>query len=189
MTRDEFIEDVTTWSELLSFCSDEGYETDDIYTSEDRDDYIDEDLVEMARNDSWRDVLSTLRDLEDDDGFEYYRRDDWNGWVGLSDGDDEFDSYKENVLEWMDDNGYWPGDEEDDDEEDEYDDEEEAPPVDDEDDEFSDEDDDDFDVEEEDCSFGEMFAASAHCIRTIAQEEIDEAKEQDKAFLSFVRTA
>ena len=75
------------------------------------------------------------------------------------------------------------------DEEDEYDDEEEAPPVDDEDDEFSDEDDDDFDVEEEDCSFGEMFAASAHCIRTIAQEEIDEAKEQDKAFLSFVRTA
>lgn len=186
MTRQEFIDDVTTWSELLQFCYDEDYDTNDIYTSEQRDDYINDELMDWARNDSWRDMLDALRALEDNDGYDYYRHDDYGDWIGLDDGDDEFDDFKDNVLEWMDENAYWPDDEEDEGEE-EYDDEEEAPPADDED--SANDDEEDFDIEDEDCSVGEMFAASVHCIRAIAQEEIEAAKALDRAFISLVTEA
>jgi len=188
VTRQEFIDDVTTWSELLQFCYDEDYDTDDIYSSDSRDDYINDQLMDWARNDSWREMLETLRDLEDGDGYDYYRHDDYDDWIGLCDGDGEFDSYKNAVLEWMDENEYWPDDDDEEEEDEEYDDEEEAPPADD-DESFEEDDEDDFDVEDEDCSVGEMFAASVHCIRAIAQEEINAAKELDMAFISFVTKA
>lgn len=190
MTRQEFIDDVTTWDDLVAFCSEEDYDLEDIYSAEQRDDYINEDLVEMARYNGWRDLLETLNDLSNGDGYDYYRR-DYNGdWVVLEDNDEEFNDLKGYVIEWMDENNYWPDDEEDGDEE-EYNNEEEPPPA--EEDEFDDDDDDDvdddIDIEKEDCSVHEMFAASVHCIRAIAQEEIDSAKERDMAFVSLVTKA
>ena len=71
----------------------------------------------------------------------------------------------------MDDNGYWDDDEEEADDEDEepIDDEEEEPPV-----------------EDEDCSLGELFAASATRVQSIAEEELAKAREEELAFATLM---
>lgn len=168
MTRAEFYENVTTWWDLKNFCSDEQCDIcDDIYDEEGRDDYINDCLMDWARNDSWTELLSKLEDIPT--GYDYYRYDDYGDWVGLDDGD--FDEIRDEVAEWMDDNGYWDDDEEEADDEDEepIDDEEEEPPV-----------------EDEDCSLGELFAASATRVQSIAEEELAKAREEELAFATLM---
>ena len=102
MTRQDFIDNINYWSELLDFCSDEDCDVcEDIYSEDARDDCIDEELVDMARNNNWRDMYNILDSIPD--GYDYYRQDNYGDWVGV---DDEFDDYKDQVLEWMDDGGY-----------------------------------------------------------------------------------
>ena len=76
MTRDEFIQNVTTWSELRSFCDD--YECSvcsEVYSQDELDDYFNERLVDMARDASdWSDLLESLEDIPT--GASYYIRDD-----------------------------------------------------------------------------------------------------------------
>lgn len=168
MTRAEFFENVTSWWDLKDFCSDEQCDIcDDIYDEGSRDDYINECLIDWARNDSWTELLSRLEDIPT--GYDYYRYDDYGEWEGLVDGD--FDEIRDEVAEWMDDNGYWDDDEEEADDEDEepIDDEEEEPPV-----------------EDEDCSLGELFAASATRVQSIAEEELAKAREEELAFATLM---
>lgn len=167
MTRAEFFENVTSWWDLKDFCSDEQCDIcDDIYDEEARDDYINECLIDWARNDSWTELLSRLEDIPT--GYDYYRYDDYGEWEGLVDGD--FDEIRDEVAEWMDDNGYWDDEEEADDEDEEpIDDEEEEPPV-----------------EDEDCSLGELFAASATRVQSIAEEELVKAREEELAFATLM---
>ena len=168
MTRAEFFENVTSWWDLKDFCSDEQCDIcDDIYDEEARDDYINECLIDWARNDSWTELLSRLEDIPT--GYDYYRYDDYGEWEGLVDGD--FDEIRDEVAEWMDDNGYWDDDEEEADDEDEepIDDEEEEPPV-----------------EDEDCSLGELFADSATRVQSIAEEELAKAREEELAFATLM---
>lgn len=168
MTRAEFYENVTTWWDLKDFCFDENCDIcNDIYDEEGRDDYINECLIGWARNDSWTELLSRLEDIPT--GYDYYRYDDYGDWVGLDDGD--FNEIRDEVAEWMDDNGYWDDDEEEADDEDEkpLDDEEEEPPV-----------------EDEDCSLGELFAASATRVQSIAEEELAKAREEELAFATLM---
>ena len=115
MTRQEFIDDVTTWSELLSFCDDEGCTLcEDVYSDDSKNEYYDEELVDMARNaGSWQELYNQLEDIPD--GYEYYIRDDYGEFRGADDAD--FDSHKEDVLEWMDDGDYWEYDDDDEDDE------------------------------------------------------------------------
>lgn len=116
MTRQEFIDDIRYWSDLIDFCSDNGCDyCEDIYDSDAWNDYVNDDVAEMARNDGWRDILSVLQGYDEISGYDYYRRNDYGEWIGLD--DDDFESYKDDVCEWMDNNDYW--DEED----------EEEPPV------------------------------------------------------------
>lgn len=170
MTRAEFFENVTSWWELKDFCSEQRCDLcDDIYDEEGRDDYINDCLMDWARNDSWTELLSRLEDIPT--GYDYYRYDDYGDWVGLDDGD--FDEIRDEVAEWMDDNGYWDDDEEEanDDEEEAFDDEEDAEPIDD-----------------EDCSLGELFDGSVARIQAISEEELEAARETERAlqdFLSF----
>ena len=170
MTRAEFYENVTTWWDLKNFCSDEQCDIcDDIYDEEGRDDYINDCLMDWARNDSWTELLSRLEDIPT--GYDYYRYDDYGDWVGLDDGD--FDEIRDEVAEWMDDNGYWDDDEE------EADDEEDTPFIDPEDAEP---------IDDEDCSLGELFEGSVARIRAISEEELEAARETERAlqdFLSF----
>lgn len=114
MTRQEFLDDVCDFSELRDFCYDNDCGIcDDIYDDESKDDYINEHLSDMADDaDSWQSLYRTLDDIPT--GYDYYRLDDYGEFNGLD--DDDFEDYKNDVLEWMDDNEYWDEDEEDEEE-------------------------------------------------------------------------
>lgn len=147
MTRQEFIDDVQYWSELIDFCYEEGcYVCEDVYTSDQRDDRIDEDVSEMMRHNSWRTILDTLQTYDDQSGYEYYSLDGYGDWIGLD--DDDLASYKDDVLEWMDNNGRWD-DENDEDENDE---------------------DEDIPTETEDLSLNELFNAGVDVMQSCQQE-------------------
>lgn len=169
MTRQEFIDEVTMWSELIDFCYNENINfCNDVYSEDEKDDYFNNELVEMARKaDDWRDLQSRLEDIPD--GCYYYINDDYGGFRGAD--DDDFDDHKDDILEYMDDNEYW-----DDEEEEEV---EEEPAPDDEDPE------DEEPVEEEDVSIAELFAtcnsklqkidADTEAAARAAEEEDEEA--------------
>lgn len=115
MTRQEFLDEITSWEDLLEFCRDYGYEsyTKDIYDSYTiRDEFIDEDI---------RDVLDyesqyTLRDRLDDVDLSgnYY---EYRGRLEYYCVDDDFDCYFDDVLGACDRDLFF--DEEDDEEDDE----------------------------------------------------------------------
>lgn len=111
MTRQEFIDSINYWDELIEFCSDKGCDyCDDLHDAYQWDNCIEDDVREIIRNSGWRDVLSTLQDYEDLSGYEFYRRDEYGDWYGLDNND--FDQYKNDILAWADDNGIWNDDEE-----------------------------------------------------------------------------
>ena len=64
MTRNEFIDNITEWSELIDLCSEYGCSyCDDVYSEYSRDEMINDELVDMARNcDDWTELLNTLRE-------------------------------------------------------------------------------------------------------------------------------
>ena len=120
MTRQEFIDDVTTWWELIDFCNDEGCDICEyVYSSDVYDDLINEDLHEMVKHESWQSIYDWLEDLPS--GYDYY--DTYDDYVGL-DNNWDFDRYKEDVLEWADNDGtIWDEEPEEEEEEEELDDE------------------------------------------------------------------
>ena len=140
MTRNDFLNDVTEWWELLDFCSDEGCNIcEDIIDSDQLDEYVEEDIRDT--NYSWRDIRDSLSEIPT--GYGYYRMNGSFDYDGMDEND--FDSYKEDVLEWGDNNGVW---EDEPDEEDDFDtdamfNEEDSEP-------------DEPPVEEEDFSIGEL---------------------------------
>lgn len=106
MTRQEFIDSINYWDELIEFCTDKGCDyCDDLYDEGQWDHCVEDDAYEIIRSGSWRDVLSTLQDYENLSGYEYYRKDEWGDWYGLDNND--FDQYKDDILAWADDNGIW----------------------------------------------------------------------------------
>ena len=63
------------------------------------DDYINETLVDMARNsDGWRDLRNMLNDIPT--GYDYYIRDEYDEFREAD--DDEFEDYKSSVIAWGD---------------------------------------------------------------------------------------
>lgn len=120
MTRQEFIDNTEYWSELIEVCSDYGCSVcDDVYDSDQCDDWIDEHTEEWAENENWRE----LRDMLDaiPTGYDYYRIDEYDNVHGLDNQD--FENYKSQVAEWMDDHALWDAEEE------EFDDNEEPVPI------------------------------------------------------------
>lgn len=176
MTREEFIENIRSWNDLLQFCYD--YDCDyceDVYDEDAKDDYFNNDIVEMARNaDSWQDLYRQLEDIPT--GYDYYINDDYD-WRGADDRD--FDNYKSDVLSWGDDYDVW--DEEDEDDEDVLEEEyvvaEEM------------EDDKDDEELEEGCSLGELFTSSATKLQTIEIEAEKEREREEKFFEQFLASA
>lgn len=117
MTRTEFIEDICSWSELIDFCNSEGiYDCDDIYSRDDRDDKICDDVRELLEYHDWTAVKRNLSDIDDYD-YDYYRRDGDFDWVGMD--DEDLGYYKQDILDRYDAEGLW--DEEDEVEDDEVD--------------------------------------------------------------------
>ena len=119
MKRQEFIDEVCYWYQLIDFCSDEGCDfCENIYSDEERDDAINEDLYEWVRNMTWREILDTLQGYDGDSGYDYYLKNDYGEFEGLNNYED-FTSYKDDVLDWGDDNDIWDEDDEDEDEDEE----------------------------------------------------------------------
>lgn len=178
MTREEFIEDVRSWNDLLQFCYDENcYCCEDVYDEGAKDDYFNNDIVDMARSaNDWRDLYRRLEDIPT--GCDYYiRNDDYDEWRGAD--DDDFDNYKSDVLSWGDDREVW----DEDDEEDEW--EEDALEEEYEVDEASEED----EALEEGCSLGELFTSSAAKLQTIEIEAEREREQAEQFFEQFISAA
>lgn len=161
MTRQEFIDDVTTWSDLLGFCDDYDCSVcEDVYTEENKDDRLNDNLVGMARNaNNWEELLVTLSDIPT--GYDYYIRNGYDEFRQAD--DDDFDAYKDDVLEWMDDRAYW----------DEYDEEEEP-------EEYLDPED-EVPVEKENVSFAELFTACSSQVQKLESNKIEDAAVAERA--------
>lgn len=107
-SRQEFINNVTTWEELIDFCYDEDCEIcDDIYSEESKNDEIDEDIVDWARDNTWEELYEILSQIPT--GYDYYIKDAYEDFIPVT--DELFESRKQEVLEWMDDGdgdeSYW----------------------------------------------------------------------------------
>lgn len=184
MTREEFIENIQCWSELFEFCDDEGCDyCEDVYDDDQKDDYFDSDIVEMASNaDGWRDLYRQLDDIPT--GYDYYVRDDYDGWRGAD--EDDFANYKNDVLNWGDNNDIW--DEIDDEEDEEYEGDEEVieeePMV-----EETLDDDDGEEEPEEGCSLSELFASCTSKLQTIEVTAEQERKQEEQKFKQFISEA
>lgn len=111
MTRQEFLDNVTEWWELVNFCEEMGCDyCKNIYDDETRDDFINERLVDMAQDETWTNLLDALQGLYDTSGYSYYKLDGYDDWEGLTEYD--FSCYKDDVCTWMDDNDYWDDEDE-----------------------------------------------------------------------------
>ena len=109
MTRSEFLDNITEWYELKDFCNDFDCDVcEDIYDDDDYDDCVEEDIRDAIADYGWRDIRDFLGNLPG--GYDYYRRNSTLDYDGL--GDDDFEDYKEDVLEWGDDCGVWEDEEE-----------------------------------------------------------------------------
>lgn len=172
MTRQEFLDDVCDFSELREFCYDNDCGIcDDIYDDESKDDYINEHLSNMADDaEDWQSLFLTLRDIPT--GYNYYRLDDYGEFYGMCDAD--FEDYKDEVLEWMDNNEYWDEDEDDDDEEEYF------PPE----DEHREEDNDVL-WEDDMQPVDELFSLCNEQLRVIDAKEKAEEQRSNEEFLAF----
>lgn len=173
MRRQDFIDDVTTWSELINFCYDEDCDVcEDIYSEDARDEDIDNNLTDWARNHSWQELYDILDAIPC--GADYYYRDDWGDWHEVSDA--MFDDRKQDVIDWMDDGGYWDDEVDEEDEEifDEID------------EEFPEDEEDLEPIEPEDISFTDLLTSCSQKLKTIEDTQEQEAQEEAENFDSFV---
>ena len=150
MTREDFIDNVDSFYELQDFCTEHRLDTvDNVCDRDGWNDEIDERLVDLAREYSWRDLLDTLRGYEDDDGYDYYEYDEYYCRLVPVD----FSDLKQRVLEAADEDNVW-------DEEEEEDNEEEDLTI-------------DEDIIEEGCPFEEMFEESRNYVQSFTERELE----------------
>ena len=113
MTRDQFIEDVCSWNELIEFSNEYGCGTcDDVIVDDQLDSYVCDDIRDATTTDTWDQIRDSLDNIPE--GYAAYRVDGSFDYQGLDDTD--FDEYKTATLEWGDDEDFWD-EEEDEDEE------------------------------------------------------------------------
>lgn len=167
MTRSEFLNNVTDWCELIIFCNEEGCNIcEDVSSEEERDEIINDILVDWAQSYRWDRLAEKLDDIPI--GYDYYRTDDYGDFVGLT--DEDFDCYKDDVLDWMDERDCWEEEEE---EGEEYC----EPPTDPE---------DEIPVEEEAIPLEELFATCSGQLNTIRANENEREEEEASELEAFV---
>ena len=82
MTRNEFLDTVNDWYELIEFCNDVGCSyCDDVYSEESMNDDINERLTDWAQECTWQELYSRLDDIPS--GYDYYRCNDYGDWESL----------------------------------------------------------------------------------------------------------
>lgn len=118
MTRDEFVNDISSWYEYISFCNEHGYEdwVEDIYYG----DSLEEILLENIHE--WRESINELYIVLDNlpyiysDSVYYY-----GGIDDVRDVDNEFEAYKHDLLDRLDEDGFFDEEESEDEREPEVD--------------------------------------------------------------------
>ena len=174
MKRSEFPENMHSMWDLHEFCVENscGF-LEYMYDSDGFSDYIDESLMDYARNDYWRDLMTRLNGYDDMlDRYEYFVDDDYDGWVGIDDSD--FDHYYRDILEWVDEHDVWdPEDDEEDDGNPPF----ERPSEPEEEEELFD-DWDDF-SDPDDCSFDDLCVSGSECVSAVRNRAEREAAEAD----------
>ena len=176
MRRQEFIDEVTTWRDLVEFCSNEGIDfLDDVYDDEQKDEYVDEHLDDICSGNTWQDVYSILGSIPE--GYDYYLKDEdaWMEFRGLSEGEALFYRRKDEIVEYYDENGYW---EDDDEEEIDEDDVFESP--------FDDDESDEFEVDTS-VSLGDFFTSSAEDLDKITAEKVAAETKANADFNKFTQ--
>lgn len=166
MTRDEFLDNIEYFSELIDFCQEYGCDyLDDVYDDDSRDEEINYCVSEYGNDYSWYDLRDLLHDIPT--GYDYYRQNGSFDWDGLD--DDDFQSYKDDVYEWAVDNdifdeGYDPFEE----------------------DEEPEEEEDNVPLAEEDFSIGELMHMSSSMLISIRSDETKKMLEADAKFNEYV---
>lgn len=104
MTRQEFIDGVTTWRELIEFCRANDMNTcDGVIHHNELQENIARDMVLHGDQFAWTDIRGWLNDIRDD--ATYYNRASSFEYESLDDGD--FQDYKEYAMEEADEIGVW----------------------------------------------------------------------------------
>ena len=165
MTRQEFIENINDWDSLVDFCRENDCDIlDCVYDEYSMNEEIDYYIGEYLHEYTWQEFRDMLSEIPT--GYEYYRENSAFNWDGL-DGSD-FRNYKEDVLAWMDDGGYWE----------ENDNDEEL---------FDGEDDDQDDaIAEEDFSVGDLIGICSATYMTIQKDAVHSECEDAAAFNQFI---
>ena len=98
MTRQEFIDSVRTWSDLLSFCYDYDCNVcENIISHGELAEYIADDFANFSHDYRWIDIRDWLNSIDDNAGY-YYR----DGSFDYTSVDGDFQDYKDDVLSWCD---------------------------------------------------------------------------------------
>ena len=168
MTRQEFMDNVTCWYDLIDFCNEQGCDVcEDVVDEDLRDEYLNDYVHSLSDYTSWWEVYETLENVPG--GYTYYRYVSSTEFEGLDDYED-FDCYKADTLRWAESNGVF--DEEDEEEEDE----------DEEDEEFDEDDELDEDAIAEEIA---LFLTSAPSLYETAKRSVTAREEIDVSDLPF----
>lgn len=113
MTRRWFEEEVNSYNDLKDICYDYELSTmDDVCHADDLNEWVNDDLLEYVRYNSWEDVRNMLDDIPTD--YDWVLREDRLEYSALSDW--EFPDWKERVYDDLDYADAFDEDEKDDDE-------------------------------------------------------------------------
>lgn len=164
MTRQDFIDNVEHWYELIEFCNDiECDICEAIVSGDNLEENIREDFNDFGSEYPWTDIRGWLNDIVD--GYDYYVRNGSFEYEHLSDAD--FEVYKQEILDYMDRNGIW-----DDVDEDTWEEALESTNF-----GYSmQEDEEDEEFQEEDISVSDLFSACSGVLRSINESKLKEVE-------------
>lgn len=111
MTKQEFIDRVNDFEDLLNFCSNESIENDldwyyDIYDYNEMREEVERDITEALNSNYWYDIRDMLNDIPD--RGVYFERSDILMYNCI---DDDFDQFKDDVLQYANAHELWEEDE------------------------------------------------------------------------------
>lgn len=112
MTRQEWIDSIGDFGDLVHFCLDSGYQEDEanqILSDYDLDNYVEDDI--RSYDCGWQSLRDYLNEIPS--GYDWYRCNGYFDYDGLT--NDEFEDWKADVLSELDRDGYFDDDEEEDD--------------------------------------------------------------------------
>lgn len=108
--RLDFINNVTDWRDIIEFCvnNDLDFHTN-IYNNDELNDYIEDNLEELARDYYWTEVLDVLQNIPQ--GLDFYIKEEDSFMEFSPARQSDFDLIKNEILEYMDDINGWDEDE------------------------------------------------------------------------------